>query len=173
LTLTHPIPPASAPGQRVAARTATTALALAALACLAGCLRPERLEAPIDLRVDTVPPGAAVTLSVKGQDARALGKGPATVSGLKLVRKEFVSGEVRYWLEDLERKLPIDPLRPQFTSAPYAAGQDYPLELTATAKGQDGREARSMLVIDRALLEQLWAAPSRALSIRVAFAGTR
>jgi hypothetical protein len=141
------------------ARRIAIVAALGALVVLlgAGCSTPpERRVRAVSLVVETVPPSAKIACSADGGETRELGPAPLSIEGFKVVRKVYSSGAVDYWLSDDAQRLPPAGRKPEFASADYVAGNDYPLDLriVATSPGYDARV--QSLRIDRATLERLF-----------------
>jgi len=141
------------------------ATAIIAAATLAGCFSVEREERPCALGFASAP-GATVhvrpvnpTVTADPSEVvawRSLGSAPVEVTGLVIVRKEFVSGSIDYWLEDRGAALPPHPDKPSFASRPYIVGNDYPLLLDVEARRPGVPTATSRVRIDAADLERAY-----------------
>jgi hypothetical protein len=90
-----------------------------------------------------------------GSEARPLGRAPIEVPKLTIVRKEFPSGAVDFWLMDGGGTLPTNDAKPAFASPEYSAGNEYPLDLVFTATLAGFEPTVEKVKIDRSTLQFL------------------
>ncbi len=135
------------------------ALIVLALSLVSGCRYPEveRTQRPLRVTVQTVPPGAEVTvLPPGGAEVRKLGRGPLEIEGLTIVRKRYPSQSVDYWLLDEVSVLPANPAKPWYASPEYSAGNDYPFDLIFRATSPGYEPVLASLLLDRGALKRLF-----------------
>lgn len=81
------------------------------------------------------------------------------------MHKAYPDGEDDYWLHDPERVLPPNPAKPSYASPAYAAGNDYPLDLTVMATLAGHTPAAKIIRIGRHELRRMFTEPVPAIAI--------